>query len=107
MKTTVVQKTVHSIILPGKQTQRDEFSNKILRRFESILNGPHSGAFCQIMNIFVCGYWNLNIDLDLLLIRYLYEKNNNVEKIELFSNFSCIRSSSNEERTVSDNYQYI
>ena len=71
VKTTVAQKSVHNMILPGKQTQTDNFSSETLRRFESILTGPHSGAFCQIMDIFVSGYGNLNIDTDVLFIRFV------------------------------------
>ena len=62
------------MILPGKQTQTDNISSETLRRFESILTGPHSGAFCRIMDIFVSGYGNLNIDTDLLFIRFVYEE---------------------------------
>ena len=36
--------------------------------------GPHSGAFCQIMDIFVTGYGNMTIDTDLLFVRLVYEK---------------------------------
>ena len=74
VKTTVAQKSVHNMILPGNQTQTDNFSSETLRRFESILTGPHSGAFCRIINIFVSGYGNLNIDTDLLFIRFVYEE---------------------------------
>ena len=62
------------MILPGKQTQTDNFNSETLRRFESILTGPHSGAFCRIMDIFVSGYGKLNIDTDLLFIRFVYEE---------------------------------
>ena len=74
MGTTVVQKSLHNIISPGKKTQTDNFSSETLRRFESILTGPHSGVFCQIMDNFVSGYGNLNIDTDLLFIRFVYEE---------------------------------
>ena len=74
VKTTVAQKSVHNMILPGKQTQTDNFSSETLHRFESISTGPHSGAFCRIMDIFVSGYGNLNIDTDLLFIRFVYEE---------------------------------
>ena len=40
VKTTVVQKSLHNKILPGKQTQPDDFSSETLRRFESNLTGP-------------------------------------------------------------------
>ena len=107
VKTTVVQKSVHNMILPGKQSQIDKFSSQTLRRFESILTGPHSGAFCQIMDTFVSGYGNLNIDIDLLFIRFVYEEKLNFEKIEFHSIISSVRSSSYEEQTVSNHYQYI
>ena len=66
----MVQKSLHNMILPGKQTQTDNFSSETLRRFESILTGPHSGAFRQMMDIFVSGYGNT----DLLFIRFVYEE---------------------------------
>ena len=69
-----MQKSVHNMILPGKQTQTENFSSENLRRFESILTGSNSGAFCQIMDFFVSGYGNLNIDTDLLFIRFVYEE---------------------------------
>ena len=74
VKTTVVQKSLHNMISPGKQTQTENFTSETLRRFESILTGPHSGAFWQIMDIFVSGYGILNIDIDLLFIRFVYEE---------------------------------
>ena len=45
-----------------------------LKRFEKILHGPHSGAFCQIMDIFVSGYGKLDIDNDVLCVRLVYEE---------------------------------
>ena len=45
-----------------------------LRRVETVLYGPHSGAFCQIMDILMNGYGKLNIDSDLLSVRFLYEE---------------------------------
>ena len=53
VKTTVAQKSVQNMILPGKQTQTDNFSSETLRRFESILTGPHSGAFLSD-NVYFC-----------------------------------------------------
>ena len=74
VKTTVIQKSLQNMILLGKHTQTDNFSSETLRRFESILTGPHSGAFCQIMDIFQSGYGNLSIDTDLLFICFVYEE---------------------------------
>ena len=68
------QKSMHNMILPSKQIQTDNFSSETLRRFEKILTGPHSGAFCQIMDIFVSGYGNMTIDTDLLFVRLIYEE---------------------------------
>ena len=48
--------------------------SETLRRVETILYGPHSGAFCQIMDIFMSGYGKLNIDSDLLSVRFVYEE---------------------------------
>ena len=41
---------------------------------ESLLSGPHSGAFCQIMDIFMSDFGKLNIDSDLLFVRLVYEE---------------------------------
>ena len=40
----------------NQQLQTDRISTETLKRFENVLYGPHSGAFCQIMDIFVSGY---------------------------------------------------
>ena len=68
------QKSMHNMILPSKQIQTDNFSSETLRRFEKILTGLHSGAFCQIMDIFVSGYGNMTIDTELLFVRLNYEE---------------------------------
>ena len=36
----------------NQQLQTDRISTEPLKRFENILYGPHSGAFCQIIDIF-------------------------------------------------------
>ena len=33
--------------------QTDQLTTETLKRFQSILSGPHVGAFCQIMDIFI------------------------------------------------------
>ena len=58
----------------SSKTQTDQFSSESLKRMESILSGPHSGAFCQIMDIFMSGFGKLNIDSDLLFVRLVYEE---------------------------------
>ena len=57
-----------------QQLQTDRLSTETLKRFEKILHGPHSGAFCQIMDIFVSGYGKLDIDNDVLCVRLVYEE---------------------------------
>ena len=58
----------------NQQLQTDRLSTETLKRFEKILHGPHSGAFCQIMDIFVSGYGKLDIDNDVLCVRLVYEE---------------------------------
>ena len=62
----------------------DFFCSESIRRVENILSGPHSGACCQAMDIFVSGYGKLKIDSDLLSVRLVYE-----EKIEIWKKY-CI-----------------
>ena len=58
----------------NQQLQTDRISNETLKRFENILYGPLSGAFCQIMDIFVSGYGKLDIDNDVLCVRLVFEE---------------------------------
>ena len=58
----------------NQQLQTDRLSTETLKRFEKILHGPHSGAFCQIMDIFVSGYGKLDIDNDVLCVRLVNEE---------------------------------
>ena len=54
--------------------QTDQLTTETLKRFQSILSGPHVGAFCQVMDIFISGYGKLEIDSDVLCVRFLYEE---------------------------------
>ena len=69
-------KTLENIVekKSNQQLQTDRLSTETLKRFEKILHGPHSGAFCQIMDIFVSGYGKLDIDNDVLCVRLVYEE---------------------------------
>ena len=42
----------------SSKIQTDEFSSETFIRVESILSGPHPGAFCKIMAIFMSGFGN-------------------------------------------------
>ena len=69
----VAQKTIYNARPPSKQVQTDFVNSGTIRRVESILSGPHSGAFSLIMNIFVSGYGKLNIETHLLSVCLVYE----------------------------------
>ena len=76
MKTTG-QKTIHNTISARtghEQTQTDQICTETLKRVENILSGPHSGAFCKVMDIFVSGYGKLDIDSELLFVRLVFEE---------------------------------
>ena len=51
--------------------QTDQLTTETLKRFQSILSGPHVGAFCQIQDIFIGGYEKLEIISDFLCVRFL------------------------------------
>ena len=51
----------------------------------SSFKGPHVGAFCQVMDIFISEYGKLEIDSDVLCVRFLYEKKLKFEKKNFFS----------------------
>ena len=60
--------------LPNLSHETDRLSTETLKRFKNILYGPHAGAFCQIMDIFVSGYGKLDIDNDVLCVRLIFEE---------------------------------
>ena len=87
----------------SSKAQTDQFSSETLKRVESILSGPHSGAFCQIMDIFMSGFGKLNIDSDLLFIRLVYEEKIQFKK-KLFHNVSFVRASCEEQSESIENH---
>ena len=54
--------------------QTDQLTTETLKIFQSILSGPHGGAFCQIMDNFISGYEKLEFDSDVLCVHFLYEE---------------------------------
>ena len=54
--------------------QTDQLTTENLKTFQSILSGPHIGAFCQIMDSFISVYGKLEIDSNVLCVRFLYEE---------------------------------
>ena len=74
--TGIAQKTIHNAVSTAtghEPTQNDQISTETLKRAENFLNGPHSGAFCKVMEIFVSGYGKLDIDSELLFVRLVFE----------------------------------
>ena len=67
-------KTIYNAQHLPKQIQTDLVNSETLRRFETILYGPHSDAFCQIKNISRSGYRKLKTDSDLMSVRFVNEK---------------------------------
>ena len=76
--TVVAQKTIYNVRPPFKT---DFVNRETLLRVETFLHGPHSaGAFCQIMDLFMSVYGKLNIDSDLLSVRFEYGEKVNFSK---------------------------
>ena len=88
-KTTgIAQKTIHNTISTAaghEQYQTDQICTETLKRVENILSGPHSGAFCKVMDICVSGYGKLHIDSELLLFLLYLKKKINFEKKIFYS----------------------
>ena len=58
----------------NQPTQTDQLTTETLKRVQSILSGPHVGAFCQVMDIFISGYGNLEIGSDVSFVHFLREE---------------------------------
>ena len=74
---TKVWKLMHrsrKINQSNQKNQTDQLTTETLKRFQSILSGPHAGAFCQTMDTFISGYGKLEINSDVLCVRFLYEE---------------------------------
>ena len=84
--------------------QTEGLSTETLKRFEKILHGPHSGAFCQIMDIFVSGYGKLDIDNDVLCVRLVYEEKIKFWKIIYFNTKVSNVRASYEAQNVSNQH---
>ena len=49
-------------------------NTETLKKLESLNNGPHSTAFCKIMDILTSGYKKLDVDKDVLLVKIIDEE---------------------------------
>ena len=88
----------------NQQLQTDGLSTETLKRFENILYGPHAGAFCQIMDIFVSGYGKLDIDNDVLCVRLIFEEKKILKKKFISQNHVSSVRASYEAQNVSNQH---
>ena len=58
----------------SRHVQTDEMNTETLKRFESLIHGPHSADFCKIMDILTSGYGKLDVDTDVLFVKFIVEK---------------------------------
>ena len=73
-KSARVSSSVSKKHTESRQVQTDEMNTETLKRFESLINGPHSAAFCKIMNILTIGYGKLDVDTDVLIVKFIVEE---------------------------------
>ena len=59
----------------SRHVQTDEMNTETLKRFESLINGPHSAVFCKIMDILTSGCGKLDVDTDVLFVKFIVEEN--------------------------------
>ena len=90
----------------NQQIQTVSFASESLKRFQIILSGPHSGIFCQIMDMFLSGYGNLLVDSDVLFVPIVYkEKKKILQKIfSTKQSFKRVRAS--YEAQIESNQQH-
>ena len=69
-----VRSEQQSKLMKRQQLQTDWLSTETLKRFENILYGPHSVAFCQTRHFFVSAYEKLVFENDVLRIRLDFEE---------------------------------
>ena len=86
--TRIAQKTTHNAISTAtghEKTQTDQFCTENLKLTENVLSGPHSCAFCKVMDIIVRGFRKLYIESELLFVRLLIEEKLKFEKKKIYS----------------------
>ena len=45
-----------------------------LKKFESVINGPHSAIFCKTMGILTSGYGKFDVDNNVLFVKFFVEE---------------------------------
>ena len=58
----------------SRHVQTDEMNTETLKRFESLINEPHFATFCEIMEILTSGYEKLDVDTDVLFVKFIVEE---------------------------------
>ena len=70
----VAQNTIYNARPQSRQIQTDFVNSETLQKVETFFYGPYSGAFCQIMEFSMSDYGKMNIDSDLLGVRFVFEE---------------------------------
>ena len=58
----------------SRHVQTDEMNEETLKKIESLINGTHSAAFCKVMDILTSGYEKLDVDTDVLFVKFIVEE---------------------------------
>ena len=73
-KSARISTSVSKKHIESRHVQTDEMNTKTLKRFESLINGPHSNAFCKTMDIVTSGYGKIDVDIDVLFVKFIVEE---------------------------------
>ena len=73
-KSARISTSVSKTPTESRHVQTDEMFTETLKRFKSLINGPHSAAFCKIMAILTSGYGKLDVDTDVLFVKFIVEE---------------------------------
>ena len=58
----------------SRHVQTDEMNTEILKKFENLIIGPHSAAFCKAMDNLTGVYKKCDVDNDVLIVKFFVEE---------------------------------
>ena len=70
-KSTVILATISIKHTDSRRAQKEDMNTETMRRFGSLINGPHSAAFCKKMDILSTGYGKLDVDKEILFVKII------------------------------------
>ena len=73
-KSSKISTSVSKKHTKSRHVQTDEMNTETLKRFENLINGDYSAAFCKVMDIFTSGYGKLDVDTDVLFVKFFVEE---------------------------------